>query len=427
MVRVSLRYDLKLPGLIKFDPPPPPLRQRPEPAAPRATTAARERAPAWNGVAGTDFANLERGRRTGWIGRGGPTALPLSTEAGELFSPDGRIPEDTILEYLFDELTSHDIQVDAFDLSASGATITVASLPAESERISAANAVFTAIPMALDAVTFAAPGDRTTHRREEVERTESVRLLFDLLEERGMTVNGVDLIDGDAVFYVTLSASRPALSALGARRIAADHLPATVENISFVGLPDARDIRGLDRLAPAPSLTRQPPSTLASATGAVQQTEVLTEDERRAIAAKLFEELRSENFLVDGLHLTTTRATVFVRPLQFRELARNIGRAARVVANNAPASVEEIVVVTLSGGMELNRVMILRRDLENAVAGNGSPEEIWVRASIEGPVGTFLPRGTIVPRGRYPKFTWTFAPNLRQHIGSGEDFYLGHL
>lgn len=122
---------------------------------------------------------------------------------------------------------------------------------------------------------------------------------------------------------------------------------------------------------------------------------------------------------------------MFVTPTKFREHARNVGQASRIVASHAPASVEEIEVVTMNAGLETARVAILRRDLEAAVKRQGSPEEIWAHAIIEGPQPSppfdeARPDDVTIinnPR-RYPTLSWDVRPALRSHIGGPDALYL---
>ncbi|MBT6679240.1 MAG: hypothetical protein HOB08_19150, partial [Rhodospirillaceae bacterium] len=157
----------------------------------------------------------------------------------------------------------------------------------------------------------------------------------------------------------------------------------------------------------------------------------LTDNEKNELAVKIFKDLEAANFTVDKFEITRAKATVFLTPTKFREHARNVGRASRVVASYAPASVEEIEVVTMNAGLETARVSIMRQDLEAAVLRKGSPEEIWSHATISGPqpsppFGKSRPDDVTVvnnPR-RYPTLSWDVRPALRSHIGGPDGLYL---
>lgn len=148
---------------------------------------------------------------------------------------------------------------------------------------------------------------------------------------------------------------------------------------------------------------------------------------KHRIAARLFEELDAEGLAAEGFELRTREATLYFAPSKYRQVARSFGRAARVVANNVPQSVEFITLVAINGGMEVSRVTIMRSDLEAAVAESGSPEEIWARARLEGPSVGRIPSDIIRNNERFPTFGFSAGPRLRQHIGSRDGFYLYQL
>ncbi|PWC55220.1 hypothetical protein TSH7_30045 [Azospirillum sp. TSH7] len=58
-------------------------------------------------------------------------------------------------------------------------------------------------------------------------------------------------------------------------------------------------------------------------------------------------------------------------------LAREVGDAARLLADLAPPQVERLRIVTGAGGLDTASVTLLRRDLERAADHRGSAEEIW--------------------------------------------------
>jgi hypothetical protein len=153
--------------------------------------------------------------------------------------------------------------------------------------------------------------------------------------------------------------------------------------------------------------------------------QIMVESESRPfglIEGELFRDLEAGGFRVDAVNIGRERATVYMTPRRFREVARNIGRAGRIVANHAPASVEEIEIVSMQLGIEISRVTILRRDLENSLQNSGSLEEIYQHASFESGRQNLPPTAFVNP-DRYPAFSWSISPLLRQHIGGGDIFY----
>ncbi len=76
-------------------------------------------------------------------------------------------------------------------------------------------------------------------------------------------------------------------------------------------------------------------------------------------------------------------------------LAREVGDAARLLADLAPPQVERLRVVTGAAGIESAATTLLRRDLERATGHRGSPEEIWRTTAVEpsaGPPPDWRPR-----------------------------------
>ena len=146
---------------------------------------------------------------------------------------------------------------------------------------------------------------------------------------------------------------------------------------------------------------------------------------------KIFKGLEAANFTVDKFEISKRKATVFVTPTKFREHARNVGRASRVVASHAPDSIEVIEIVTMNAGLETARVSIMRRDLEAGVQGNSSPEEIWAHTTVSGPKAS-PPFADDTAEGvtaisnplRYPTLSWEVRPALRSHIGGPDALYL---
>lgn len=147
--------------------------------------------------------------------------------------------------------------------------------------------------------------------------------------------------------------------------------------------------------------------------------------ENKDLASHLTKSLEARNYQVDGVSVKGNAATIRVSQKSFRALPRAIGRAARIVANEAPPEVEELTYVNMENGLETNRVTLLRKDLENAERFEGSPEEIAINTRIDAP----QPFGAAsIPGnpGRYPDFTWSWTPSIRHHYGGPDNpyFYL---
>lgn len=145
-------------------------------------------------------------------------------------------------------------------------------------------------------------------------------------------------------------------------------------------------------------------------------------DSMQRFAAKVFAELVQYGFLGERLDLDGARATLYFSQFKYRNPAKAIGRAARVVARHAPPDVEEISLVLGELGIPVLRTTILRKDLERALMYAGSPEEIWHNAIIDA-AEVPAPGKGVVNDARYPQYSWSILPRLRQHVGGPDAFY----
>ena len=138
-------------------------------------------------------------------------------------------------------------------------------------------------------------------------------------------------------------------------------------------------------------------------------------------ASRIFKGLKQQGYVAYAVYLSDLSATVYVSHVAFREPARNVGRIARVMANNLPPSVEAITVVGMANGIATSKVTVIRHDLEMAAEQNGSTEEIWAHSEVSRPEpGRTLPADAVKNDHAYPRFSWSLAPGLRQSIGDVE-------
>lgn len=145
-------------------------------------------------------------------------------------------------------------------------------------------------------------------------------------------------------------------------------------------------------------------------------------DDNDGVALRLASALESQTYKVDGIAIKGRRAIIRASQKTFRATPRAVGRAARIMANEAPPEVEELTYVSMENGLETSRITLLRKDLENAERFEGSSEEIGVHARIEGPQP---PGADIIAESpnRYPAASWNWSPALRQHIGGPDNPY----
>lgn len=142
----------------------------------------------------------------------------------------------------------------------------------------------------------------------------------------------------------------------------------------------------------------------------------------KSLVLQLSQALEAKNYKVDGISVRGKRATIKVSQSTYRAAPRAIGRAARIMANELPPEVEELTYVSIEGGLEANRITLLRKDLEKAERSEGSVEEIAANARIEPPNPL---DSDDVPDNpdRYPSFTWNWSPAMKHHIGGPDNPY----
>ena len=356
------------------------------------------------------------------------------------------VEETAIVDYLFDGLEAEGFEVERLDLSHREARVYVSRGPRGAGDVAdrrAARLVLSAVPTPIEQVTIisVAAGverERASLRRDEVKQSAFADNLFDDLEAAGFDVDSVDFSHRKATVYVAATAMLGETDYRTAAETVSQAVPESMDEIVVVGMRAGVEVRRwtLRRGVSGGAMGAASEQNIAAEAGPDRHAMNLAMNVASAAPSgevaptidteQLFKDLSGEGFKADALHLTARRATVYVAPKRYPEAARNIGRAARIVANYAPAPVEEISVVTMSRGMELSQVTIMRKDLERALASQGSTEELWAKA-IVGPAEGGIPRDAIRNPDRYPSFSWSFRPAVTQHIGGPEGFFLYEL
>jgi len=337
------------------------------------------------------------------------------------------IEQTAIVDYLFDGLEAQGYALEGVELTHGEVALLVSSAPPQGDGGDdrAAAIAFRALPVPVDRVAIVRVAgerelSRVSLRRRDIRRQARIDQLFDDIEAKGFQVESLELSRRHASVYLTSIDARSAPDYRDVAETVAHLAPAPADTIDVIGLSAGVESERVS--------LRRVDNGRGDGSERVFVPD-LSDNEKRDIALKVFKDLDAEGFRVDAFRITRHRATVFVTPLRFVEYARNVGWASRIVANHAPASVEEIEVVTMLAGLETGRVTIMRQDLERAVVGDGSPEEIFANAIIPGPSAGVPPRGT-VPRDavtnprRYPALNFFIRPALRQHIGGPDSAYL---
>jgi hypothetical protein len=313
------------------------------------------------------------------------------------------VAEAAIVDYVFDGFEAAGLPVESVELSETEAVIAVAA-PRGLNGASAAGLVarvLDAVPMPVGRVTILArQAGRETGRisitRDEARREARLDRLFAALRSSGVEPLSIDLSHHVATLEVTPTGKTPDLQALG--RAVIDALPTPLEAVTVVALADGREIGRATYEPFAPRVTVAAGNELPAAPPLVPDAA------KRKIAEGLLTELDGAGFRALAFDVDTRGATVWVTPTKYRQVSRNIGRAARIVA-----------------------ISVMRKELEKAVALKGSTEEVFATAALEGGERSHPAASAVQKPGMYPNLDWGLRPALIQSVGQPEQFYLYQL
>jgi hypothetical protein len=126
--------------------------------------------------------------------------------------------------------------------------------------------------------------------------------------------------------------------------------------------------------------------------------------------------LKGVSFAIDG-----NRARLAFTQTRYRDNAKAIGRAVRVVMRHLPPDIEAIRLDLVQNGFTIVSVNLQRADLERAIENAGSPEEVWANAQLT--AGDTAFRGFTNAKA-YPDFTWSLTPQLEQDLGGPNNFFI---
>ena len=391
MLRFTLRSNLQGRGISKLDPPPPAITPRPS------------------------LASLQQPEEegTGLLGRLGGM---LGIGGGADRQSAGAIAADSI----YDTLDAAGLAVDSFSVTNGEAVIVAARVRGASETLTAtAVALLGTVPGDVVAVTLIERGGNGAELgRGRAARDARLVLgtsdpLTAALQTMGFSVERLDAT-GPAVSLRVASLENRPIDYASVARIASAFLPAA----ATVQVIDARSGQSETWLTGRSGLPSVAAVTQVNIAPPVPQ---VTEEQEKSVARHMQSALIAEGIVLESLELDGPDAFVSMSAFRYPQLARNEGLAARVIANNLPPHIETITMAFLNGGLEMTRTTLKRSDLERVARYAGSTDELLARASI-GPGLPGYPGETV--EGRYPRFSWSLSPQLRQHIGGPDRFYL---
>ena len=136
--------------------------------------------------------------------------------------------------------------------------------------------------------------------------------------------------------------------------------------------------------------------------------------------------LSDQGYKVDSVEIKDREVVVEASQSRYRDSARTVGRAARVMASLSPPEVEQLTYVNLENGLETQRVSLMRKDLEKATQYAGSPEEMASHVRMSGPESGKSSKAVEVP-DRYPALVGSWFPAMKQQIGGPDAPYFYQL
>jgi hypothetical protein len=267
--------------------------------------------------------------------------------------------------------------------------------------------------------------------RENTRNEALVDELFEIVETEGLEITFIDVTRRAAEIRVLAVEGKGKPGLVRTARLVASTVPLELDDVTVVAVRAGTEIARVHVRRSEPGTSSGSEWGLIDADGEpvnVAKAPEWSEEDRLAISGHLFSELSKEGFSAEAMSMEGYRVTIYGSSRKYRSSARNIGRAIRAVANNVPPEIEEISIITVASGMELNRLTINRRDFEKAVNGTGGAEEVWANASFEnGKSDYFLPDNVVKNVDRYPSMNWLFNPKFRTHIGGPSRFLLYQL
>ena len=171
--------------------------------------------------------------------------------------------------------------------------------------------------------------------------------------------------------------------------------------------PNDRPFDGGFDPAPVPVALRSPAERTAPWDPAAQPPDALTARARAALAA--------EGITLNAIALNAGAARVQIANNRYRSDAQALGRAARILTNVLPGSVETLIIEPMALGIPTSSVTLSRSDLERLEVAVGGSDAMLERAIIAD-AGA---RGGLTPVPGQA-FTWGIAPYAGLEFGDGE-------
>lgn len=122
--------------------------------------------------------------------------------------------------------------------------------------------------------------------------------------------------------------------------------------------------------------------------------------------------LAGEGLILEGMEIDGRRAHVVVRNERWDIEAQAVGRAARVLSRNLPASVETFRITQVAHGMPVGAVTVARSDIEKLE--NAPASAMLSRVRFDGASDAWA--GVAPIDGIYPRLEWSLGPYTKLSV-----------
>lgn len=176
------------------------------------------------------------------------------------------------------------------------------------------------------------------------------------------------------------------------------------------------------RRSPTGGLTYGGPRPLKDrAAGADWSTEWVSDRGRQStLRDSIARDLRADGMTLESISFAASAVELRVRTPQRENGPQMLGRAARVLAAQLPASVETFRIVPVWNGVPLSQVVMQRSDLEALDHAPNQDALMRSRTEILAVSGA-TPEGALMGEGLYPRFGWGVSPYVRTSLFDPED------
>lgn len=135
----------------------------------------------------------------------------------------------------------------------------------------------------------------------------------------------------------------------------------------------------------------------------------------------LSDALAQEGITVHEGRITGDTLELYITNNRYSRLPMAIGRLVRVLAGSTPPSVEVFRITSVSGNLPTTTMEIRRSDLEAQVDRPNAGPQSFATTGFSDAAAHIDGNGVWV-RDVYPKFTWSFAPQIPINLFSAESF-----